>query len=611
MPDGGRSSPTDATRRLDLAVADGSLVPGTAERVRRWLTDPDYAGYAARVTALVLDESFDELERLFWQVLPFGTGGRRGAMAELGTSTINPRTIAESAHGLAVYLNRLRGPGGRVAVAWDTRHRSEEFARLAAATLVAHGLHVLFFDGFRATPELSFAVRELDCDAGIVISASHNPPADNGIKIYWTHGGQVLPPHDAEIIEAVGTAATIPAGDFDAARDSDRLTILEDDFDSMYYEAVLRTGFSDARQLDAIYTPLHGVGTRSILPVLERAGFDGVRLFEPQASPDGSFPNVPDQLPNPERPEVFGPAIDEARRSGAALVLASDPDGDRLGVAARDRNGDFHVLTGNQLGTLLADHVLEKRRERGDLTPDHYVLETLVTTPLIATLARHHGVRAIDDLLVGFKHVARTIEELGPGGFVFAAEESLGYLAGTYCRDKDGAGAALLIAEAAAELDADGRSLFDRLDDLYQAHGCVAEFQHAVVAEGAEGQARIARLMQALRDDPPADLDGIPLDRVRDYHRHEIRGLPGNRPTAPLATPDGDLLIFETDHDGARISLAARPSGTEPKIKFYGFVDETPGDGELDHRRRHTEQQLARVRSGLETFLVEHLGDNR
>jgi phosphoglucomutase/phosphomannomutase len=592
---------------LEQAVQASRIDGDVADRIRRWLLHPAYAEFSEDVAALIEADDIDELVRLFWREIPFGTGGRRGVMGSLGTATINARTIAESAHGLAEHLKDSGLSGGPVAVAYDTRHRSSEFARLTATTLAAHGFPVLEFDGFRATPTLSFAVGHLDCVAGVVISASHNPPSDNGFKAYWSHGGQVLPPHDAGIVDCVARSETIPTLDYDQAVADGRIKQLGPEIDLAYQQAVLATRLpasSPSRSpanLPVLFTPLNGVGGQSIPPVLHAAGFSGVELFAEQAEPDGDFSSVPDHLPNPERFEVFGPAIAAARDAGHALVMASDPDADRLAVAAPDIAGNWQVLTGNQLAAILLDHILRHR----SLPANAYALSTLVTTPMIGVLCRSHGVEAVDDLLVGFKHISREIESRGPAGFVFGCEESIGYLAGTYCRDKDAAGAALLVADIALELHGNQQTLWHRLDEIFDRHGRVDEFQHAVYAHGPAGRDRIESLMRALRDAPPLSIGGHHWQRVRDYDRHEIRRMPENSSIQPLPNPSSNLLVFESDPvptveiQHPLVTLAARPSGTEPKIKFYGFARQPrPGQGD-------THQAIVDLQEGLARFLDE------
>jgi phosphoglucomutase/phosphomannomutase len=590
-----------ALNRVAAAVAAGALTADSEKNLTRWLTEPHYANYVAPILELVDAERFDELDAMFWEVIRFGTGGRRGRMGEFGTATINERTIAESAHGLAVYLKSQSGKaGGRAVVAYDTRNRSAQYARLTATTFAANGLKVFLFDSYRSTPELSFAVRHLHCDVGAMISASHNPPSDNGFKAYWSSGGQVLPPHDQGIIDCVYAAGEIPAIVFDEAVADGRIELVGEEVDDAYTKAVTGLSLSAARELTAVYTPLHGVGETSLYRVLSTSGFSDVEIFESQRAADGNFSNVPDQLPNPERPKVFEPAIAHARDTGASLVLASDPDADRLGVSVKNRGTCFEHLSGNQIGALLADYILRKRSTARTLSKEHYLVQTLVTTPLIADIANAHGVRAVDDLLVGFKYIGETMDREGPDKFVFGAEESLGYLAGDYCRDKDASIAALYLMEAAAELAGEGKTLLDRLDDLYREHGYYVEGQHSEVCQGPQGRERIDAVMHAFRASPPTELAGMRLSRVRDYGQHEIRRLPDNLREVELLRPAGDLLFFESEKREYSFSVAVRPSGTEPKIKFYFFAHaDLAGPASLEGVKKQTDRTLLTVRDAL------------
>lgn len=562
-----------ALATLESARQAGKLSESALTNIRRWLTEPGYAVYVPKIRSLVDAGKFDELDALFWEVLPFGTGGRRGRMAEIGSATMNERTVAESANGIAVYLKKVREKsGGRAVIAYDTREHSREFAKLMACVLAAYELHVSLFESQRSTPELSFAVRHLRCDVGVMVSASHNPPSDNGVKAYWSTGAQVLPPHDKGIIDCVYQSNEIPTVEFDQAVNEGKIELVGTDLDEAYVRTVTRLSLSSARGLQALYTPLHGVGETSVYRVLQEAGFEGVDIFEPQREPNGQFPNVPNHLPNPELPAVFGPPIEAAKQSGAALVLASDPDADRLGAAVRDASGEFVHLTGNRIGALLTDYVVRKRKASGTLGPQHFVVETLVTTPLIGEIAQAYHLRVIDNLLVGFKYIAQTMDREGPERFVFGAEESLGYLAGTYARDKDAAIAALYLCECAAELARQNKTLLDRLDELYVTHGYFLEGQRSESCPGPKGRAMIERLMQQFASAPPQSLAGVELARVRDYQRHEIRKLPDNLPLSELPDPQGEVLFFESAPSDCSISFAARPSGTEPKIKFYFFA---------------------------------------
>ena len=634
MSIGGNDRVRSARDAVESAVHSGKLTSASGQNVIRWLNESYYACYRDRLIELIDRSAFDELNNLFWERIPFGTGGRRGPMSEFGSATINARTIAESANGLAVYVQRAAQPAVlqdqndhalRAVVAYDTRHRSDEFARLTASILAAHGFRVYFFSQPRATPELSFAVRHLNCHTGVMISASHNPPADNGFKAYWSTGGQVLPPHDKGIIACVDACEEIPAMDFDRAVEQGHIVLIASktapndlekgpqasaknapDVDAAYLEAVCGLSVSSARSIRALYTPMHGVGESSIYQVVRQIGFQQVDLYQPQAFPDGNFPNVPDHLPNPERPQALQPAIDFAIQYGHEFVLASDPDADRLAVAVRTTNDKFVCLTGNQLGVLLADFLLSKRSATGTLEPDLFLIETLVTTPMLEAIGRHYGVRVIRDLLVGFKHIAAAIDANGPDNFVFAAEESVGYMAGQYCRDKDASVAAMFALELASELKSMGKTLLDQLDELYARHGCYQESQFVQVCPGAQGSEQIAKMMLALRDRTPAKLGSIVFESVRDYQRHVVRSLPSNQIQSDLPHPSGDLLIMQGRSGSCQISLAGRPSGTEPKIKFYLFANTSPSLP-LAEAKQITRQGLAELESELKTWLTSQV----
>lgn len=605
---------------INQAVESDQLTAEAGQNLSRWLTQPYYALYRQPIVDLIRKAEFTTLNRLFWERIPFGTGGRRGPMSEFGSATINARTIAESAQGLAVYVQHVAHAVGsvkdrttplRAVIARDTRHRSTEFARLTASILAANGFKVFFFPDPRATPELSFAVRHLQCDTGVMISASHNPPSDNGFKAYWNTGGQVLPPHDAGIIACVDACEEIPQLDFEQAVSEGKIVLLTDageipSVDQAYIDAVCQLSLSSARNIRALYTPLHGVGESSIYRAIQQLGFRNVDLYEPQRSQDGSFPNVPDHLPNPERPQALRPAIEFARQHGHDLVLASDPDADRLAVACRTANDDFVCLSGNQLGALIADYVLSKRTSAGTLSAHHFLVETLVTTPMIEAIGHSYGVRVIRDLLVGFKHIAAAIDANGPDKFVFAAEESVGYLAGEYCRDKDACVGAVFALELASELKQRGQTMVDHLDELYLKHGYYHEVQFVQVCPGPEGSDQIARMMRALREKAPATLGSIVFETAHDYQHHEVRSLPSNTIQAQLLQPTGDLLIYSGHSGDCQVSFAGRPSGTEPKIKFYLFANSSPGQP-LAKAKTEAHRCLAELELGLKEWLVAAL----
>lgn len=608
-----QSASSDAShdlRQVEQAGADGKLASTSVENLRRWLTEPHYEPYRGQIHALIEAGGWEQLDLLFYEVIPFGTGGRRGQMADLGSATINVRTVAESAHGLATYLESQNGgKGGSAAVAHDTRNRSAEFARLTATTLAANGLKVYFFKEHRSTPELSFAVRHLKCDVGVMISASHNPPADNGFKAYWSSGGQVLPPHDKGIIQHVYDAGQIPTLDFDRAVQDGRIVKVGEEIDRAYLNAVCALSLTDSRDVQIVFTPLHGCGETNVYEVLKNAGFAGLEILESQREPDGNFPNVPDHFPNPERPQVFDAAIARATEIGADVVLASDPDSDRIGVAARGQGGEYRILSGNQVGALCVDYVLRKRAAAGTLSPRSYVIETMVTTPLIAAIARAHKVRCIDNLLVGFKYIGQTMDREGPQDFVFGAEESLGYLAGAYARDKDAAVGALFIAELAAELKGQGKTLLDRLGELYVEHGYFLEAQRSETCPGPSGRQQIEAIMAAFRAAPPSELAGVTLAEVRDYKRNEIRSLPDNQKMAELPEPTGDLMFLDSAPGDFRCSIAVRPSGTEPKIKFYFFAAaDVKAAAALGTVKQATDDRLKALQDALSTWVRQQVG---
>ncbi len=607
---------TDVTDRLRKAAQEGLLAGETETHVLEWLSRDWLKPWRGRIEDLIRQEDWDTLNRLFWTRIPFGTGGRRGPMGEFGPATINDRTIAESAWGLAAWLRRSTGSaGGSAVIAHDTRHQSRHFAEQTASTLAACGLQVFLFESHRSTPELSFAVRHLHCDVGVMISASHNPPADNGFKAYWNNGAQVIAPHDQGIIREVAAAQDIPSVDFSEAVADGRIRIVGDKIDRKYVAAAAGLSQSTARDIAAVFTPLHGTGETSVWPVLREAGFTDVVLFEGHRRPDGDFPGVPNQLPNPELTAVFDPVIDWIRTENhpAELILASDPDADRLGVMVRDRNGRFVPLTGNQTGALLADYLLKKRQDNGRLHPDDYVVETLVTTPLTRAVTEAYGATAVYELLVGFKYIAQTMEERGTQHFVFGTEESIGFLAGDYCRDKDGAVAALLVLERAAELKAEGRSLLDALDDLHRRHGFHCESQKSIYCEGPTGRDRIDRLMQTLRTNPPSQLGSVQLVDVTDYQNGQ-RFQPGSGNVLADAVdgPRGNLLFFRSDpHQPVRVQIAVRPSGTEPKIKFYFFCQsDLSGPEDLPRARLAGDAKLSEVQTALTAWADAHTAED-
>ncbi|QDS92040.1 Phosphoglucomutase [Roseimaritima multifibrata] len=572
----------EALKQLNQAAERGEVTAPAVENIKRWLLEPRYADYRDRIVQHIADQKWQKLDDVFWTVIPFGTGGRRGRMYEFGSNAINERTIGESAQGLANYVREQLGSDAKLscAIAYDTRHRSREFAELCAGVMVAAGFKVYFLDEYRATPQLSFAVRSKDCSCGIMVTASHNPPSDNAVKVYWSSGGQVLPPHDKEIVARVMECDAIEKIDFNTALAEGKVEICTDEIDAAYQDAAYACQLGGPRDVKVLYSPLHGVGAYATIPLLKRDGFKDVEVYEPHAEPSGDFPNVPGHVSNPENKAVFDKPIEYARANGFDMVLATDPDADRVGVAApltSDSQGEWDTLTGNQIGAILEEFILSRRKAAGTLSPEHYVVTTLVTTALIGKIAKQYGVGCESNLLVGFKWIAGIIDRDGPDKFVFGTEESHGYLVGQYARDKDAPVACMLLCELAAQLKADGQSLHEYLAAIYQRHGYHNEHLINVVMEGSEGMANMKKLMATFRSDPPKQLGGMKVTQVRDYANLQILPAGGGTPMK-LDGPVGDLVILDLEQSGNYV--AVRPSGTEPKVKFYIFTCLPPAESQ-------------------------------
>jgi phosphoglucomutase/phosphomannomutase len=594
----------DATlKQVESAGKQGKLSGGAIANLRAWLTEPRYENYAPQIAQDVSQGKWKELDDVFWTVIPFGTGGRRGKMAPYGSNAINDRTIGESAQGLAEYVKATLGAKGELScgIAYDTRINSRRFAELCAGIMVANGFKVYFLDDYRSTPELSFLVRYKKCSCGIMVTASHNPPSDNAVKVYWSTGGQVLPPHDQAIIDRVMNAQEIQRADFGQAVKAGKIVFCKEEVDAAFIREVKAQGFPGSRKAKIVYSPLHGVGRWAAVPALEADGFTDVEVFGPHAEPDGKFPNVPGHVSNPENPEVFTAIIARAKEIAADVVLASDPDCDRLGVAApRTTNpkGEWATLTGNQIGVLLGDYILEQRKKSGALSLEHYMVTTLVTTEMLRRVGDSYGVKTDFNNLVGFKWIAGRIDELGPELFIYGMEESHGYLAGTYARDKDGALASMLMAELAARVKAEGKSLHEKLEALYWQHGYHAESQLNLRMEGSEGMALMQKLMNKFRDAPPATLAGLPVVAVRDY-LNLVTLRDGKQ--EKLIGPKDNLVILDLAEAGNRV--AVRPSGTEPKVKLYMFTYR-PAEmlHDLDQTRQEMKDRLAGFEQDLKAY---------
>jgi phosphoglucomutase/phosphomannomutase len=574
-----------------LDVATTKLSPEALSHLRHWLTDPELQEFRAEIVATAQRGAWSDLEDAFYTVIPFGTGGRRGPRGA-GPNRINQRTIAESARGLADWVRADPDPARRgIVIACDTRHGSPEFSQTCARVIAAAGVPVYLFESFRSTPELSFAVRHLRAKAGVMVSASHNPPGDNGFKAYADDGGQLVPPDDAAVMACVEAASVgeIPLADFDAACASGLIRIVGAEIDRAYQNEVVGSSLGSYRDVRIVFTPLHGVGGTSVLPSLEAAGFRDVHQVPEQAIPDGDFPNVANNIPNPEVPAALELARDLAEHIDADLAMGTDPDADRLGcVAKRIVNGAavWEPMNGNQIGALLCYYVLDELQRQGRLPADALVMRTTVTTGLIDRIAEQFGVGLITDLLVGFKYVGNVLKHLDdPDRFVFGTEESHGYLSRPYAHDKDGANAALLLAEVAARMKAEGHDLWWLLGYIHRRFGYFSERLENYVRPGRAGQEEVTLMLDQLRERPPTELGGLPVLRMVDRLTDQVYDLRAGavQPFPPVSDPStgavfeqltlarDNLLMFHLSGNGVADGglVAIRPSGTEPKCKFY------------------------------------------
>jgi phosphoglucomutase len=524
------------------------------ERAQRWL-DEDFDESTRRQVRDLMDNDPAELRESFYRDLEFGTGGLRGIMG-VGTNRMNVYTVGMATQGLANYLTKcFEGEEIRVAVSHDSRNNSRLFAERVADIFASNGFKVWLFDSLRPTPELSFAIRELGCHSGVMVTASHNPKEYNGYKAYWSDGSQVTEPHDANIIAEVARIT-----DLDQIRtglNPENIAVLDSNFDEIYLNKVhsLSIAPDAVRQfhdMKIVYTPIHGAGVRLVPESLRRYGFTNVTMVPEQSILDGDFPTV--EYPNPEERATMKMAIDLAEEVGAELVLATDPDADRIAIAVRDEHDEFVLLNGNQTCALLASYLLTGWAERGKITGKEFVVKTIVTSEMIPAVAKRFGVKCYD-CLTGFKYIAKIIREKeGVEQYIGGGEESFGFLAGDFVRDKDGVSACSLAAEAAAWAKSKGMSLYGWLKSMYVEYGFYKEGLVSVTRKGIEGVAEIERMMASYRATPPASILGSPVVKVVDMMETPVDGERSN------------VLQFLTE-DGTKVSI--RPSGTEPKIKFY------------------------------------------
>ncbi|MBO9634851.1 MAG: phospho-sugar mutase [Chitinophagaceae bacterium] len=538
------------------------------ENVNAWLNgnfDQDTKNEIKRLEA----ENPNELADAFYRNLEFGTGGLRGIMG-VGTNRMNKYTVGMSTQGYANYLKQTY-PGGeiRVAIAHDPRNNSRTFAEITANVMAANGIKVFLFDSLRPTPELSFTIRKLGCQGGVVCTASHNPKEYNGYKAYWNDGGQLVPPHDKNVIREVDKIASVD--DVKWSGGEANITIIGKDIDDAYIKMVKGLSvypevIAKQHDLKIVYTPIHGSGIMLVPQVLQTFGFTNVTIVEEQAKPDGNFPTV--VYPNPEEAETMSIGLKKAQSIDADILLGTDPDADRVGIGIKDNQGNWVLMNGNQTAVLAFNYLLEARHTKGVAKPNDMVIKTIVTTDMIDRIAAHFNV-ACYNVLTGFKWIAELIKEKeGTEHYVIGGEESYGLMIGDQLRDKDAVSAVALLCEMAAYEKEKGRSLFDKLLELYTQFGYYQEHLISITKKGMNGQQEIADMMEGYRKNPPASLHDIPVVQLLDYQLKKGRNLQTGEEW-DIKLPTSNVLQFILA-DGSKIS--ARPSGTEPKIKFYFSV---------------------------------------
>lgn len=543
----------------------------------------------------------EELNDRFYMDLEFGTGGLRGVIGG-GYNRMNPYIVRKSTTGLAKYIN-MKVKNGSVAIAYDSRNFSSLFAEEAALVLCANGIKVYLFTSLRPTPVVSYTVRKLGCTAGIVVTASHNPAEYNGYKVYWSDGGQIVPPHDAAIIGEVNSVSgRVKTMDKDEAVRKGLLIYTDKEIDDPYVELVKSCSFrpdlmkQNGRDLKVVYTPLHGAGTMLVERTLGEMGIDVITVPQ-QREPDGNFPTV--AFPNPEIVAAMKLGLELAAKEKADLLLGTDPDADRLGIAVPD--GDKYVLiTGNQLGVLLGDYIFSSLKENGSLNGKSAFVKTIVTTELQRLVAESYGVKSYD-VLTGFKYIAEKIKEFEKTGekYIFGGEESYGYLVTDEVRDKDAVSAAFLTVELTLYHRSKGKSVLDRLKEIWEEFGYFEELLISRYLKGEKGKAQMEGMMSSMRSNPPSEFGGIPLSLMKDYKTGETYNLETGKKVKDINLPSSNVLQFLLQ-DGSMVTI--RPSGTEPKIKFYASCKAEPGQS-LERSKKEVAAKLKRIEEDVDEFL--------
>jgi len=583
-------------------------------RINEWLTEDYDEQTRAEIQALVDSNNEKELIERFYKDLDFGTGGLRGIIGT-GTNRINIYTIAKVTQGLAKYILKQAPKAAEkgVVIAYDSRHMSPEFAMESALVLAGNNIKVYLFQSLRPTPLLSFAVRHFNATSGIVITASHNPKEYNGYKVYWEDGAQIVPPHDRNIINEVLRVTSmkqVSRLDKDTARKKGLLTLIGEDVDEAYYEKAMSLSINpevikqNSSDLKIVFTSLHGTGITLIPKLLDKMGFADIHIVESQKNPDPDFPTV--VSPNPEESAALKLALADAKKIGADLILATDPDADRLGIALKDTDGKYVLFSGNQIGSILVYYILSQLKSKGSLPKNGAIIKTIVTTELQRSISEKYEVECVD-VLTGFKYIAEKIREFELQGtvakpfkrFIVGGEESYGYLVGTYVRDKDAVIAAAMISEIAAYAKSQNTSIYEMMEDIYKEFGYYTELLKSITLKGKDGMDAIANIMKNLRKNPPKTLANMPVSYISDYQQ-SINFEPLKRQViGTLDLPESNVLTFHMQ-DESRITI--RPSGTEPKIKIYiGSMKDCNGK-ELSTIKKYVQKKINKL---LDAFMEE------
>lgn len=569
--------------------------PKIIEKAKVWLEE-DYDPDTRKSVKEMMKNDPAELVESFYRDLEFGTGGLRGIMG-VGTNRMNKYTVGAATQGLANYLKTALTHESeiRAAIAFDSRNNSGLFAGISAEVLAANGIKVFLFDSLRPTPELSFAVRYLKCHTGIVVTASHNPKEYNGYKVYWSDGGQLVPPHDKNVIAEVQKIESVR--DIKFSGHSENIVTIGEDIDKEYISTLVSLSISPdiiKRQSDMkiVYTPIHGTGYKLVPEALKAFGFTNIQTVKEQLTPDGNFPTV--VSPNPEEKAALELALKLAKKVNADLILATDPDGDRVGVGVKDNNDNYILLNGNQSASLLIYYLIRQWKIKGKLTGKEFIAKTIVTSELLKDIAVSHGVESYD-VLTGFKYIAEIIRRFeGQKKFIGGGEESYGYLVGDFVRDKDAVAACALLAETAAWARNMGMSMYEMLINIYQEYGFYLEDLISITKKGKSGAEEIQAMMDGYRNSPPREINSIPVEIIKDYKlQKEFNLISGDE--KPIELPKSDVLQFFLK-GGSKITV--RPSGTEPKIKFYFGVK-----GQLPDKSQFNEVNT-RMRAQLEEMIA-------